>query len=139
MKNGKGKLMLLALLILQFGVVGFAQASTNQTKVGKADDVTLSSITKVGNLTLQPGHYILQHKGNLTAHAMHFVSFTPYSGSGRARTYYGSYRTDVGAAECKMERLNAKIKKTQVFFAEENGVKRISKIEIKGENVAHLF
>jgi len=139
MQNGKGKMMLLALLILQLGVVGFARASTNQTKVGKTDDITLSSITKVGNLTLQPGHYILQHKGNLTTHAMHFVSFTPYSGGGKAHTYYGSARTRVGEVECKLEPLDAKIKKTQVFFAEETGVKRISRVEIKGENVAHLF
>ena len=139
MKNRKAILVVLAFLILQLWAVAFAQTSTNQTKVGKTDDITLSSTTKVGNLTLQPGHYILQHKSSHGTHAMHFVSFTPYSGNGKAHTYFGSNRTDVGNVKCKLDPLNAKIKKTQVFLAEENGVKRISRIEIKGENVAHLF
>ena len=139
MQIRKAMLGVLASIVLQLWVAGFAQASTSQTKVGKTDDITLSSITKVGTLTLQPGHYILRHKASLGSHAMHFVSFTPYSGGGKVRTYYGSYRSDVGAVECKVEPLNAKVKKTQAFFAEENGMKRISKIEIKGENVAHLF
>lgn len=139
MKNGKTNLAVSAFLILQLWVVGFAQASTDHTTVGKTDDITLSWMTKVGNLTLHPGHYILEYKSSHGAHAIRFVSFTPYPWSGRGRNYYGSKRTRLGEVECKLEPLNAKIRKTQVFFADENGVKRISRIEIRGENVAHLF
>lgn len=83
MQIRKAMLGVLASIVLQLWVAGFAQASTSQTKVGKTDDITLSSITKVGTLTLQPGHYILRHKASLGSHAMHFVSFTPYSGAVR--------------------------------------------------------
>jgi hypothetical protein len=48
-------------------------------------------------------------------------------------------RFQVGEVECKLEPLNAKVKRTQVVFAEEHGAKRITRIEIRGENVAHLF
>ena len=149
MQDGKAKLVISAFLILLLGVVSFAQETTDQVRVGKEDDITLSSVTKVGTLTLWPGYYILRHKTSHEKHAMHFVSFIPYGGiRGHGRTYYpAGYslpssrmgRFQVGEVECKLEPLNAKVKRTQVVFAEEHGAKRITRIEIRGENVAHLF
>jgi hypothetical protein len=143
MKNSKTKLAVLVFLILQLGAIGLARTTTNQIKTGKRDDITLSSVTKVGNLTLQPGQYILQHQMGRDAHAMHFVSFIPFGGApGHGRTYYPSGPTgisDEGEAPCKFEMLKAKAEETRVYFDEENGVKRITRIEIKGENVAHVF
>jgi hypothetical protein len=162
MKNGKSKVMVLAFFILQLSAAAFAlapgredspSASMLQTekrlKVGKQDDITLTSVTKLGGFTLYPGHYVLRHKTSDGRHAMHFVSFVPYGGKqGHGRTYYpAGYslpsspmgRSQAAELECKVEPLGARVTRTQVFFVDENGEKRITRIEIKGENVAHLF
>lgn len=149
MKSGKGKLVALAFLILQLSVAGLALQTENKLKLGKQDDITLMSVTKVGNLTLRPGHYILRHRTSDGKHAMHFVSFVPYGGeTGHGRTYYpAGYglpsnrmgKSDAGEPECRIEPLKTTVKRTQVFFVNENGGKRITRVEIKGENVAHLF
>lgn len=145
MKNITAKLVALAFTVLQLwsGTIVLAQGTPNQIKVGKRDDVTLTSVTKVGDLTLQPGHYILQHRVSHGEHAVHFVDFIPYGGEpGHGRTYYPSGPTGIshtGEQACKLEPLKAKATQTQVYFADDNGVQRITRIEIKGENVAHVF
>lgn len=143
MQTGKGKMLILTFLILQVWAVGFARETLNKIKTGIRDEITLSSVTKVGTLTLQPGQYILEHRMSHGKHAMHFVSFIPYGGlPGHGRTYYPSGPmgiSEVGKQACELEPLKAKVEQTRIFLAEENGVKWISRIEIKGENVAHLF
>ena len=143
MKSGQGKLAVLVVLILQFGVAAFAQQTENKLlKVGKQDDITLTSVTKLGALTLEPGHYILRHRTIDGKHAVHFVSFVPYGGeTGHGRTYYpaGYGAAEAGELECQVEPLKTTVRRTQVFFAEEDGTKRITRVEIKGENVAHVF
>jgi len=41
--------------------------------------------------------------------------------------------------KCKMEPLNQKATQTTVSFSEEGGARRVTRIEIAGENVAHVF
>lgn len=142
MRNTTARFAGVTFLVLQLwgGAGVLAQETPHQMKVGKRDDITLTSVTKVGSLTLQPGHYIIQHRVSHGEHAMHFVNFIPYMG--RRGAYYptGPIGTsDAGEQMCKLEPLTASAKHTRVFFADENGGKRITKIEIKGENVAHIF
>lgn len=145
MRNTTARFAGVTFLVLQLwgGAVVLAQETAHQMKVGKRDDVTLTSVTKVGNLTLQPGHYILQHRVSHGEHAVHFVNFIPYGGEpGHGRTYYPSGPIGIshtGEQECKLEPLMAKVEQTRVYLVDEDGAKRITRIEIKGENVAHVF
>ena len=149
MKNSKARVAVLAFLILQFSVAALALQTENKLKVGKEDDILLTSVTKVNNLTLWPGHYILRHRTSNAKHTMHFVSFVPYGGKqGHGSTYYpAAYslpssrvgKLEAGEPECKIQPLKTAVKRTQVFFVGENGGKRITSIEIKGENAAHVF
>jgi hypothetical protein len=145
MRNTTARFAGVTFLVLQLwgGAGVLAQETPHQMKVGKRDDITLTSVTRLGSLTLRPGHYILQHRVSHGEHAMHFVKFIPYGGEpGHGRTYYPSGPMGIshtGEQMCKLEPLTATAEQTRVFFADENGGKRITKIEIKGENVAHIF
>ena len=143
MKNTLAKLVIVGLLIPQLGSGLTVLGGTGEQglKVGKEDDITLTSVTKVGSLTLQPGHYILQHRVKHGEHAVHFVKFIPYGGGepGKGRPYYPFSATEVGEQQCKLEPLTTPATQTNVFFVDDDGTQRITRIEIKGENVAHLF
>jgi hypothetical protein len=107
-----------------------AQGRQSQIIVGKTGVFTLPSVTKVGTLTLQPGRYLLQHRDERRGgHTMHFVGFS-------SRGIEPSQRFE---QKCKVEPLPAKATRTRIFLAKANGEERITKIEIKGENVAHVF
>jgi hypothetical protein len=146
MKNTIARSVALSFLLLQLwnGIVINGQTTQQPVKVGKRDDITITSVTKVGNITLQPGHYILQHRVSHGKHAVYFVKFIPYGGGRpvKGRPYYptGSEGTSqAGDQECKLEPLPTKAKHTHVFFVDDYGAQRITRIEIKGENVAHVF
>ena len=142
MKSQSAKLFVAVLLVLSTTPI-FIQGVSSTLKVGKRDDITVTSITKVGGVTLQPGHYILQHRASGGTHAMYFISFIPYGGEpGRTHTYYPyNPLADARAIhqECKMETLQSPVRHTRVYVTDDNGVKRITRLEIKGETVAHTF
>jgi hypothetical protein len=143
MKNTLLKLVALGLFILRLGngVAVGSQTAEQAIRVGKTDDITLKSVTRVGRLTLQPGHYILQHRASHGEHAVHFVKFIPYGGGepGKGRPYYPFGATEVGVQQCRLQALPTKVKQTHVFLIDDDGTKQITRIEIKGENVAHVF
>lgn len=41
--------------------------------------------------------------------------------------------------KCKIEPLNQKVQQTAVTISTEGGVRRVTRIEVAGENVAHVF
>jgi hypothetical protein len=94
-------------------------------KVGKKGEVTFSKETKVGDLTLKPGRYVVQHRVQGEEHFVHFVS---QSGSAHG-----------GEVKCNLEPLKNKASQTAVTTEAEGAMQRIVRIEIAGENVAHVF
>jgi hypothetical protein len=122
-------------LILQFWIptMEAAQGREQRIIVGKTGVVTFTSVTNVGSLTLQPGRYLLQHRVDRSGeHAVHFVMFGPMFKGGVSP----SQRFE---QKCKLEPLQNKATRTRVFLIEEDGGKRVTRIDIKGENVAHVF
>ena len=113
--------------------MSFALGAKQQIIVGKTGVFTLASATKVGSLTLQPGRYLLQHREERSAgHAMHFVGFSPL--------YHGGIEPSQRFEQkCKVVPLPAKATRTRIFLVKTNGGEQITRIEIKGENVAHVF
>lgn len=135
MKNSAARLAgVVVVLIFQLNFwTSYAQAAKQQIIVGKTGVFTLASATKVGDLTLQPGRYLLQHRQERSGgHAMHFVGFSP--------VYHGGIEASQRFEQkCKVESLPARAARTRIFLVKANGGERITRIEIKGENVAHVF
>lgn len=128
---------LVVLLVLLAGTFAVAGES-NSIKVGKKGDIMLSQETKVGDLTLKPGHYQIQHRVVGTDHMIHFTELkgmhsNPYYPTGPTGTAHP------GEIKCRLEPMATKASQTTVFTEEEGGMRHITKIEIKGENVAHVF
>lgn len=127
---------LVVLLILLAGTLAVAGES-NSIKVGKKGDIMLSKETKVGELTLKPGHYQIQHRVVGTDHMIHFTEL-----KGMDNPYYQTGPTGAahpGEIKCRLQPMATKASRTVVYAQDEGGIRRITKVEIKGENVAHVF
>jgi hypothetical protein len=97
-----------------------------QLKIGKKGEVTFSQPTKVGEVLLPAGSYRFLHRvsGN-----DHFVQFTQTN----------SRSGDFSEVKCRIELLPKKVSQTATYITTEDGVRRITRIEVAGENVAHIF
>ena len=132
-------LVILAAVVTSLMFVNVAAAADQQIiKVGKKGEMMFNQETKIGDITLKPGHYQMQHRIDSTDHMFHFTELkgvhrSPYllsAPTGEAHP---------GEVRCRLESLTAKASQTAVFVDTEGGVRRITKIEIRGENVAHVF
>ena len=127
MKNYRSWLLMFAAVVgmmMVNSVPSTAAEHNHGMKVGKKGDVTFTQETRVGDLTLKPGRYIFRHR---VQGEDHFVSFTTPGGE------------EVGEVKCRLEPLSKKVEATTLYQDPEGGVYRITKIEVGGENVAHLF
>lgn len=117
--------------------VGAAQGKEQAIKVGKKGEISFSEPTMVGDVTLKPGDYIFQHRIEGEDHLVHFTQVTekiPYQ-----PTSGGAPKAHPGEVKCKLERLDKKAEITKVYLNSEGGMQRITRIEVAGENVAHVF
>jgi len=106
-------------------------------KVGKTGEVDFATETKVGSLTLKPGKYQFQHRVEGSDHFVHFTQVTkvnPSSGIGS-----GVPKAHPGEVKCKVEPLSKKISRTTIYSKKENGFYRVTRLEVRGENAAHLL
>ena len=128
--------MVAAMVVLSTTVA--AAADQQVIKVGKKGEVMLDQETQVGDLTLKPGHYQMQHRVDGEDHMIHF---TELKGVHRNPSYQSSPTGTAhpGEVKCRLEPMNAKASETRVTLSTEGGVRRITRIEIQGENVAHVF
>ena len=96
-----------------------------QLKIGKKGEVSFSQPTKVGDVLLPAGSYQFIHRVNGDDH---FVQFNQTNPGGRDFE-----------VKCQIETLSKKASHNGITTIEEGGVRRITRIEIAGENVAHVF
>ena len=131
-------LSLAVMLTLLVNVTVAAAADQQVIKVGKKGEMMFDEETRIGDLTLKPGHYQIQHRVDGADHVVHFTEL-----KGKHRNpYYESGATGEahpGEVKCRLEPMNAKASETKVNISTEEGVRRITRIEIAGENVAHVF
>jgi hypothetical protein len=142
---------LLAMLLLAGGAAAAAQREHKTTKVaaGQKGDVTFTTEMTIAGTTLKPGRYYIEHRvegavlpRTVAAHYVHFTEVTAEEHQKRqgAREAIGEYTVaHPGEIQCEFEALTKKASKTTVFTTTENGIRRITRIEIAGENVAHIF
>ena len=121
---------------------------TTTVAVGKKGDVTFTTETKIGDITLKPGRYYIEHRvegtvqpRRVAGHYIHFTEVTPKEHERRqaARDALEYTVAHPGEIECELEALTKKASKTTVFTTTEDGTRRITRIEIAGEAVAHIF
>lgn len=137
----KNRWLLLSLAVMVAATVVLsvtvAAAADQVIKVGKKGEMKFDQETQVGDLTLKPGHYQVQHRVDGSDHMIHFTELkgghNPYYPSGPTGTAHP------GEVKCRLEPMNAKASQTAVTMSTEGGARRITRIEIRGENVAHVF
>jgi hypothetical protein len=134
MKSSHVLMFAILTLAMLYGSSPVRSQNNNELRVGKATEIRLATRTQVDNLLLPKGTYLIQHRGKGSKRMLQFTQLT--------RPYFPKpleVRESRGAADCKMEILPQKIERTAVLTTEENGVTRITAIQIKGENVIHHF
>lgn len=132
-----GLVMAVVATLLLFAGAAVAGENEHILKVGKKGDVAFSKETQVGELTLRPGRYIFQHRTEREEHFVHFtevIKASPYSGTGG-----GAEKAHPGEVKCRLEPLTKKVKETTLYYNREGGANRLTKAEVAGENVAHIF
>jgi hypothetical protein len=118
------------------GIAARAQDHEHAMKVGKTGEITFDKVTKVGDVTLKPGRYRFQHRAEGSDHFVHFTEWTkplPYNQTS------GTPKAHPGEVKCRLETLNKKVASTTVFLTTDGDGMRVTKIEVGGENVAHLL
>ncbi len=105
-------------------------------KVGKKGDIILEQDTQAGDLLLKAGAYKVQHRIEGDRHVLHFTSESDVHENGH--TVWPA-RNWSGDARCSLEPLNSKVENTEVATDKTAGGWRLVKVEIGGENVAHVL
>jgi hypothetical protein len=119
------------------GTAAVAQEHDHAMKVGKTGEVTFDKETKVGDVTLKPGRYKFQHRVEGSDHFVHFTEWTK-SGPGPI-TVSTAPKAHPGEVKCSVEPLNKKVAATTLYLTTEGDAMRITKVEVEGENVAHVL
>ena len=129
-------LSLVVAVILALGMVGTAYGTEHKGKTfGKTGEITLTTKTKIGGVALKPGSYLVRHRVEGTSHRIHF-SWLKGASNPLAPVQVVEWPVEVA---CRVEPMGAKASSTALFLSYDSGVPRITRIEIKGERVAHVF
>ena len=134
MKSGRLLLSIAVAAAALFYTGAAAIAAEHAVKVGKTGEITFDKETKVGDLTLKPGRYQFQHRVEGSDHFVHFTEWTE-----RHPRYPGAPKAHPGETKCRLEPLDKKASLTRVRLETEAATQRVVKVEVAGENVAHLF
>lgn len=109
-------------------------------KVGKKGEITLSQPTKAGDTVLQPDTYVVQHRTSGSDHFVRFVELKQVESQPSTELPYTYTEQDkAGEFKCTTEAATGPIKETTVYTVIENGIPRITKVVIKGEDVVHVL
>jgi hypothetical protein len=140
----KSKDLLLA--VLGCALLWATSAHAQEQTVIKSDEngeITLARPAKVGEITLQPDTYVLQHRDS---HGQDFVRFMRVERTQQlriSRAYTGWYTETelikVGDIKCRVEQVGTKAQISMVTVATENGAPRIIRAMIKGKRAMYMF
>lgn len=125
-------------IIIALGVLSVAATGEHENRAltrGKTGEFTLTTKTKIGGVYLKPGNYLVRHRIEGTSHRIHF-SWLKGASNPLGLVQVVEWPVEVA---CRVEPLEAKTSSTALTLKYEGGVPRITRIEIRGENVAHVF
>lgn len=134
------------LLVVGFGllllctITAAAQRPRKQTlRAGNKGEITITQPTKIGDIVLQPDTYIVQHRLSGRNHFVRFVELKDLEAQTTEGNYTYTEEDKAGEVECRIEPAGAPIKETRVYTVTDNGIPRITKVAIKGEEFVHIF
>ncbi len=128
-------MLVAAATMLFYSGAAIAAPHEHELKVGKTGEVTFDKETKVGDATLKPGRYKFQHRVEGDDHFVHFTEWTkPYPAGST-----GTPKAHPGEMKCRLEPLSKKVSRTTIYTVDEGAFRRLTKVEVGGENVAHVF
>ena len=129
-------LAILVAIVTSMLFVNVAAAADQQImKVGRKGEIMLDQVTKIGDITLKPGEYQVQHRVDGQDH---FIQFVAFKSAHHLHTAW-SGTPGIGGVKCSLETLPAKASDTRVTIDTAGGERRVIRIQIAGENVAHVF
>lgn len=115
-------------------------AAIQEVRVGKSADVAFAREVRVGDVTLKPGKYRLQHRVDGEEHFVRFEALaTTAPSSQKTAEGLAVPAGRVGEVKCQLEPLPDKIDATKLYLLNEESGQRLMKVVIRGENVAHVF
>ncbi len=114
------------MLLCLFPASGIADDS-QEMDVSKQGQWTFSTDHKVGDQTLKPGDYKVNHRARGSDH---FIHFTPVDNSSAEV---------IVPVECKLEPSGKKMKESRALIVTEAGMKRIVNLKVRGNNAAFVF
>src|SRR3990170_3984714 len=113
-----------------------ATPGEQELKVGKSDDLEFAKEVRVGEVTLKPGKYRIQHRVEGADHFVrfeHLVITTP--SAQKLGTGLAVPAGKAGEIKCRLEPLDAKAQTTTLHLLNEAGGQRLLKVLIRGEKV----
>lgn len=127
-----------AVLLLAGGTLAVAAGhdSHNAIRVGKGATIQVSEPTQIGDLVLKPGTYSVKYKTVGDQHSMEVAMIADAAAS--PYSYATSYKR-LGEVKCQIEPVARKNQRTLVYADNTGGVRHVTKLEVGGETVAHLF
>lgn len=102
-------------------------------EVGNNQEVTFRKGVKVGDAVLAPARYRLEHRVEGTDH---FVRFQPLGMTPKGFTFPAGNAAEI---KCRLEPLQGAAKKTTLQIVKEEAGQRLTRLQIRGEDVAHVF
>ena len=143
----KPKALLLPVLVIALlWTVSAAAAPGQKTetlKTGKKGEITLKEPTKVGDTTLAPNTYVVQHRVSGNDHFVRFIELKKLQelnvSSESSGWYTYTQENNVGEIKCRVEPAGSTIQATSVTIATEAGTSHVTQVAIKGEDVLHVF
>lgn len=120
-----------------------AAQGQKELKTGKEGEITLAQPTRVGDITLQPGTYVVQHRVSDKQHFVRFMQLEKLRELNLTPAATGWYtytkENNAGEIKCRVEPAGTTAPETAVTMTMENGTPRITQVLIKGENDVHIF
>lgn len=114
-------------------------ASGSDTIVaGKKGEIIFSEPHRFGETMLPAGHYRIQHRVSGNDHFIHFTELKMFRNEHIGRSV-DNVKDTYPEVLCKTEPLGRKASQTAVHADDRDGVRQITRIEVRGENVAHIF
>ncbi len=115
-------------------------APVQELRVGKSADVAFARDVRVGDVTLKPGRYRLQHRVEGDEHFVRFEALATAAPSAQKTADGVAVPAGrAGEVKCQLEPLPDKVEETKLHLLNEEGGQRLLKVLIRGENVAHVF
>lgn len=109
----------------------------NDVIVGKKGAVHFTEKVKVGNTTLNPGMYQVQHANEAGAHVIIFKEVGMQAGYKHGNTPVGK---EVARINCKVEPVDKAVNNTKVTLRKNAaGEKEVANVQVAGEAFKHLF